>query len=524
MSFRQTLGNSFHRLGDILSLGYDASESMRQRKDLGWGRSQAIDEDKLISADLTRQLIRQRAADARRNDPIVAGVCDRLPTWIVGDSGILPQPRTSDKGWNKAASEWWIEVYSRACDFRGRSDLHDFQWLNVSLRPTHGGLYYQKIEDGTLRPIECERIRNPSDNKLAQRYTDGILSDPVTGRIKAYRVHVRDSFGGFMGPHPESDVPAEEMICAVRPPWRADQIREVPDLAPVIPALQDVHEMTSYALNTAKVQSAHIGFLKRISGMGLNTLPRSTTSPTTTQRQMFKMDWGDIMEGFPNEDFDMKASPTPNAQHIPFVKMHYAIIAAGLGFPYEFLTLDLAGLDFSRQKGMLLLVNHAVRPWKHWLIEKFLQPVWNWRIAMEMAPGRALSPAPVDAQGISEWAKVDWHPPEELWIDRQQAMQADIMEVQAAQATWSQAAKRRGYDFEKQLEQKADDIDLVNKIAAAHNLDPEDLLMAVIPGQVSETIKSNEDNQSEEAGTPPNDAKKEEDQRAGKPDKKTGVK
>jgi lambda family phage portal protein len=475
----------FYKIGDVFALGYDASESMRQRKDLGWGRSQARDEDSLVSADLTRQLIRQRAMDLRRNNPTVAGVCDRLPTWIISDTGILPQPRTSDSGWNKAAAQWWNEVYMPSCDSRGRSTMTGFQRLAISLRPTHGGLYFQKLDDGTVRPIECERIRNPTDAKEAKGYIDGVKVDPITGKTLAYRVHSRDMYGAFTLTHKEVDVPAEEIIPATTPAWRADMVREVADLAPMIPAFQDIHEMTSYTLNTAKVQSMYIAFLKKAGGMGLQSFARNTASPSATQRQTFKNDWGEILEGFPGDELEFKNSLIPNAQHVPFVKMHLALCAAGLGFPYEFLTLDLAGLDFSRQKGMLLLVNHAIRPWKGHLIRQTLQPWWNWRIAMEMGPGGALSPAPVDEQGISEWAKIDWHTPEELWIDRQESMQADILEVQAGQSTWTAAARRRGGDLERNLRQKAEDITLARKIAEEYELEEKDLLTAQIPGQTA---------------------------------------
>jgi capsid protein len=67
-------------------------------------------------------------------------------------------------------------------------------------------------------------------------------------------------------------------------------------------------------------------------------------------------------------------------------------------------------------------------------------------------------------------------------------MQADILEVQAGQSTWSKAAKRRGGDLESNLRQKAEDIKLIQEIATEYGVDEEELLKAQIPGQTRETI------------------------------------
>jgi lambda family phage portal protein len=486
------LSRAFHGLGNIVAGGYDGGESMRIRKDLGWNRSTPRDEDGLVG-DSTRTMLRQKAADLRRNNPVVAGVCDRLSLFTVGNTGIVPQCRTADKDWNKVVEDWWNYTYSPTCDSRCRLSLKDFQSMAVSLRPTHGGIYFQKLDDGSIRPIECERIQDPKDTKF-EGYTEGVKVDPVTGAVIAYRVHARDKDGTFTGPHADRDVLAENMIPVVRPAWRPDQVREIMDLAPIIPALQDIHEMNTYTLNTAKWQSKILAFLKKSGGAGLNLQARGST-PVVGSRQTFKFDWGEILEGHPGDDLDMKSSTTPNATHIPYVKLQYALCASALGFPYEFLTLDLSGLDFSRQKGMLLLVNFACRPWKQWLVDKFLCPLWNWRIAMAMDNGE-IPQAPL-VNNVSQWNKVSWQFPEEPWIDRQEALQADILEWQAGQGTMSKFSGRRGEDLEETLRRKAEDMKLAYEIEEEYDLPEGSLINTQIPGQADPAMNSKDDSEKE---------------------------
>jgi lambda family phage portal protein len=485
---RKAIGKLFLKWGEKMAMGYDAGDSNRMRKDLGWGRSTPRDEEGMVGSDRTRETMRQKGSDLRRNNPTVAGVCERLALFSVGATGIIPQARTKDGGWNKAAEQWFAE-WSMKCDSRGRATLYDFQNMAVSLRPTHGGMYFQKLDDGTIRPIECERIRQPQDVEKAKLFVDGVKTNQTTGQIKTFSVHSRDKDGSFSAKHDEADVDAENILRVIKAPWRPDQVREIPDLAPIIPALQDIHEMNSYTLNSAKWQSQILAFLKKQGGGGLNSLGRSST-PAPGARQTFKQQWGEILEGLPGDELEFKQSIIPNATHIPYVKLQLALCASALSMPYEFFTLDLSGLDFSRQKGMLLLVNYACRPWKRWLADTFLTPLWNWRIAMAMT--KDLKPAPTQ-KGISEWRNVEWQYPEEIWIDRQEQNQADILEWQMGQGTMSQFAGRRGQDLETLLRRKAQDMALAKQIETEFGIDPNTLINTQIPGQTPPGQTATED-------------------------------
>jgi lambda family phage portal protein len=476
---KRAIGKMLWKMGDALALGYDAGESSRVRRDLGWGRSTPRDEDRLVGDSL--ETIRLKAFDLRRNNAIVAGVSERLASFAVGHSGITPQCQTSDPGWNRASEQWWAD-WSARCDSRRRLSLYDLQWMAVASRPTHGGMYLELLEDGTIRPIECERIRNPRKPPKETSYSQGVSVDPQTGIVRAYLVHSRDKSGGFGGEHVERPVPAESMLPVVCRPWRLDQVREIPELAPVVPHLTDIHEMNTFALNTAKAQSGILGFLRKQSGMGLNAMPRGSSTATVGQRQTFKFEWGQVLEGFPGDDLEMKYSPTPGTTHIPYIQLQLGLCACALDVPYEFLTLDFSKANLSRMSGILLLVNKAMRNRQRWVTDSMLRPLWLWRIAMEMRPGGDLAPAPT-RDGVSEWGRVDWQPPEEPWVDRQEAQQSDVLEIQAALTTFSRASRRRGFDFEDTLRERAREEQLIDQVSAETGVDRARLVKMQIPGQ-----------------------------------------
>jgi hypothetical protein len=151
-------------------------------------------------------------------------------------------------------------------------------------------------------------------------------------------------------------------------------------------------------------------------------------------------------------------------------------------------------------RGILLMINNAMHPWSKWLADA-MQHWWTWRVGMEVRPGGALYPAPVDARGVSEWNRVAWQPPEELWLDRQESAQADMLEWQMGQNTMGRVAKRRGIgDHMDLLIEKAEEISGAGVIEDEFGLPRGTLINIQIPGQTKTDAESAEDAEDEAAG------------------------
>jgi capsid protein len=474
------------KIGGEFVAGWDAGETSRMRQDLGWDRRTPRDEESLVQ-DGTREMIRLKLSDMRRNNPIVAGVGLRMARFIVGAQGVCPQVKTADAGWNQAAEMFWTE-YGKNCDSRGRLNVRAIQAMAVSLRPIHGGIYLERLADGTVRPIECERIRQPSDGKRQKAFVDGVRVNRATGRIEEYCIHARDAAGTFGGKHDEVFRPSAVIMPFVAPSWRVDQVRELPDLAPIVPCLQDMGELLKYTINTAKSQSKQVGFLQKGSAGPSNAIPRGRMVDTASgKRQTWDLEWGEVLEGNPGDSLSMLVSPTPGANHMPYIDFWMKLCASAIDFPYEFLSLDFSKADWSRMRGVLLMINHALRPWQAWLADN-MSAWWNWRIGMECKKGGALYPCPVNAFGIPQFMRVEWQSPEELWLDRQETAQADIIEYGLGQTTLAKSAKRHGVgDLADNLRAKAKELSLAREIEIEHGLPEGSLIKAIIPGQQQAT-------------------------------------
>lgn len=190
---------------------------------------------------------------------------------------------------------------------------------------------------------------------------------------------------------------------------------------------------------------------------------------------------------------NLVGNETPGSNFDPFVEKCLRLIGAALGLPYEFVLLDFSQGSFSSSRAALLQTYRTFESWQQWLIQYFLQPVWNWRIAKAIKEG-ALRPAPLDARGISQWYQVQWQPPEFGWVDPQSEAQAHLLKITAGASSLTQWALRDGKDSEELLEEKGRDIANAARIAAAINAEQgtalswRDLITLGMPGQVTSNV------------------------------------
>ena len=467
----------------IFGRGYNAGDSDHVRKDLGWAKSVACDEDNMVGRDGTREKIVFKAIDLRRNGAD-NGVCDRIATFALGATGMRPQAVTRDDSWNTLAEDWWNYDYSPSCDSRGRIGMWQMQWQAVSLRPTMGGVYWRLRPDGTIQPVETERIRQPRSDASRENTVDGVKVDPSTGRIVGYYVHSRDKNGTFPADSDGVFVKAENIIPVIRPPWRPDQVREIADFSAICDRVQDLDEANKHTLNTMKTQSKILAFLENVTGGGMNSGMRGSTSNTVGERKRFTIDGLEIMHLNANEKMNLSASPTPSATHIPYMQMQSGLASAGIGYPYEFYTFDFSHCDFSRMIAVIALINNASGIWRAWLSES-LSKLWTWRVALAIRD-KDLPPAPMGKDGKSEWRLVDWQGPGDLVFDRQKDIQSDTLEFQMRQTSMSAVSRRRGKDYSDVLRQQARDWKLEERIAKEEGVESDILHpKAQIPGQTS---------------------------------------
>jgi len=433
--------------------GYEGAVDSRNRKKNALWRSLPFDEDRVVGQhDL--DVLRRECLDMRRNNAIVAGVVERFADHVVGPQGIMPQAKTEDPAWNEEAEAFWSE-WSKIADFRRRVNLRELQRLAVQSRLLMGDCGFVMIDNGQLQPVEAMRIADPARDK-PDSVVNGVRLTPE-GIPAAYYVHPRDK-NGVVDAARFDVVRADNFIFCSRP-MRIDQIRGIPELAPVLNAITDFGRLQENTLTKSVLDSMMAWAVKKHGGAGnlANLGPRGYSDDGGSGQKFERFEPNTVHYLEPDEDIQSLASNTPNPQYVAFCEMTLRIIASALCIPYEFLLLDFKGGSFSASRAALMTTYRTFSMWQNWLIESFLQRLWNWRIAKAIKRGE-LPPAPVDKRGYSTWYKVRWTTPRYDWIDPQAEAIGNIYNVALGVDSVSDVVATKGKDVEDVLMQKQKDL------------------------------------------------------------------
>ena len=441
---------------DVLASGeFDAARNLRQRDNAAMRRAWESTEDEALKP-IDRERMELNIRDVRRNLPVAFGLLNRFADGVVG-TGITPVPQTKDPGWNKAAAEFYAED-EKICDYRRRLHGWEMDRLTVKARMTSGGCLFIKLDSGQLQPVEMARIRTPESQKKNEGVTvfrgfrvnkQGMLMGVyVCDRKKGGRVDLQNA----------EYVRHEDMIFPSIVE-RFDQIAGLPTLSSIYTTLKDHGELQSATLFKAKLD-AFMGWAVysdedlQASNMG----PRDET-PTETNNNITvqKVDKGEVWYAGERDKIESLASKTPNPQYDKFNIGLLRMMAMAAGIPYEVMMMDMLRASFSGGHGLTMMANYTWGIWRKWLCLEKKQPHWNWRIGYAIKQ-KKLTPAPVDARGISEWYKVVWVPPQQMTWDPKGAATANRMRLEMGETSMSEIARARGTTSKAIFTEKADNI------------------------------------------------------------------
>lgn len=441
--------------------GYAGGNYSRRREDKAFRRSLPLDEDRL-SGTYGRAKMRLECLDLMRNNPLVAGIVDRFQDHVVG-GGIIPQAKTSNPEWNKEAEQFWSE-WSKVCDYRQRMNMREIQRAIIRARMATGDCGFVLLKNGQIQPVEAERIATPQSLYSDKQVVDGVVVRN-SGIKDAFWIGARDDSGNVSRENFEK-VYASDFIHCLRA-IRFDQVRGIPDLAPILNHVHDLGRLGEEVLNRAILDALHAWAVYSEEGPSKinQTGPRNVTPKTVEEGQRIEyFSGGQTYYMRPGEKVESLASATPNATLVPFIEHMLRTIGAAIGLPYEFLLLDFKGGSFSASRAALMTTYRTFQTNQTWLVDSFLQRAWNWRIAKAIKNGE-ISPAPVDARGVSEWYKVRWQFPRHDWIDPLKQVTADETDIRLGVSTWSSVAATRGRDAEDVFIEKAQDISDAIRVA-----------------------------------------------------------
>lgn len=442
----------------LIERGFDGAGT-GYRND-GW-RSTNADANAENAPALAR--MRNRARDLRRNNPYAERAITGIADNVVG-AGIVPRPVAKSERANKRLGELWNAwAETPACDADGLESLYGLQHKIVEAVVEAGECLVRRrrryASDGLPVPLQVQVLEPDflDETKDGQnggnRIIQGIEFDPL-GRRVAYWLY--DQHPGANNAWLSMDskrVPAEDVI-HVYLPKRPGQARGYTWLAPVMQRMRNFDEMEDAVIEQAKIAACFAAFVSKDEAVG-----GATKAPPLIERMQPAI----VQELAIGESITFGNPPTFNGYQ-PYAWQALHAIAVGLGVPYELITGDLKGVNFSSGRMGWLHFARRVDVWQwRMLIPQLCDGVWRWFMeAQALLPGAVL-----------EDARAEWVPPRRDMVDPKAETENVKERLRNGLITWPDALRELGVtDPVRHAEEIAGNNKLLDQLGLILDCDP----------------------------------------------------
>lgn len=399
----------------------------------------------------TAATIQRRAAYFARNNAHVTAAVNALVTNIVGP-GIKPSSQHPDPQTREALHALWAR-WTDQCDVDGFGDFYAMQALMVRQMVEAGESFARFVTTGPGEWLEVPfqiQVIHPAQVPLEtlsalveNRIRGGIEFDAAGRRIAYHVLPARPDdpmtpLAGLWNPVP---IAATDMVHLFNP-MEPGQLRGLSWLAPVLLAVHEVDQLQDAALVRAKLANLLCAALVDPSG-DAGDLQGEVDGGVLD----IGLEPGTILPLKPGTSLEF-FDPKESRHYSAFVKSHLQAIAAGLGVPYELLTGDLSGVNYSSIRAGLVEFRKRLEHWQHnVLVYRLCRPVWDRFIRTALLSGfidfRAYEANP------AAFHRVEWLPPKPVWVDPKKDAEAEILMVNAGFKSRAQVVTGLGYDPEQ---------------------------------------------------------------------------
>ena len=402
-----------------------------------------------------RNLIRARARDLERNNAVLSGAVLGIVNNVIG-LGIKPQAMcvsTSGKELtriNDKIEELWAEwTNAENCDITGHSDFYALQALFLRRMLVDG--------DGLIiRSTPADRARFP----LILQMVEGDMFAEQLTRDKDRYIYGGVEVNDYMQPlayhfvfdprtYEVTRVPAERVVHGFVK-FRAQQIRGVSALAPVMEPVRDIGQYIEYELKAARIAASLSGVIKSGTPQKIGRNMKVADSGDTSATQI---EPGTMLNLRPGEDALFAQPGRPNVAASQFTQLILRFVGVGLGLSYESVSRDVSQVNYSSAREAKLQDIKTYEAMQEFVIKKFCRPIYNaWLDAAVLGglvniPGYWNTPA--------KYRKCRWVKPGWKWVDPLKEASGTEKQLALGLTTLQEVCGAMGTDWQENLEQQA---------------------------------------------------------------------
>ena len=417
----------------------------------------------------TRQQIVRKSRYFEQNNAVMNRLGDLFESYTVG-SNFSVQPASSDPAWNLKAKKWW-DIWCRYPDIGSRQSFGTL--MSLASRgwffDGESFLLLTKGESGRprLQLIEPQQVSTPSGQESATDIFDGVRFDQRTGRALSYYVGQEQKQGELTDVRPISS----DAIVHIFEPQRANQLRGLPFVAPVINDLHDLDDLQKLEMESCKLASSVAQVVKTASGEVQATSLRSGVGGSTGSAQTYYENvFGSQVKVLKSGDeFEQFMSDRPSVNMRDYWRQLTEKVCAGVGIPYVLVfpesmqgTVYRGALDMS---AVWFRARHAV-------MASAARRIWEYVMEYAIRVDPSLQDSPDD------WYEVAIQAPRAPNVDVGRNSAAQLAELEAGVTTYDEVYGARGIDWRSALTAKAQQAKFIHELAEQYDIDVSEISRA----------------------------------------------
>ncbi|MDH1011994.1 phage portal protein [Pseudomonas nicosulfuronedens] len=400
------------------------------RRNDGW-RSTGADANADNGPALAR--LRNRARDLRRNNPYAERAVTGIADNVVG-AGIVPRPLGKSRANKKLVELWKAWAEETLCDADGLENFYGLQHKVMEAVPEGGEVLirrrWRKSSDNLPVPMQLQVLEadfldeEKNGTNGSNQIIQGIEFSPIGKREAYWLFDTHPGANNTWRAMESRRIPAKDVI-HVFLPKRPGQARGYTWFAPVMQRLRNFDEMEDAVMEQAKIAACFAAFV---------TKDDQSQGGRKSSPLVERVEPGIIQELAQGEDVTFGTPPTFNG-YDSYAWQGLHAISVGLGVPYELVTGDLKGVNFSSGRMGWLHFARRVDVWQwRMLIPQLCCGVWGW-----FMEAQALLP-----DGIREDVKAEWTPPRRDMVDPKSEIETVKQRLRNGLVTWPDALRELG--------------------------------------------------------------------------------
>lgn len=423
----------------------------------------------ILSADQeikgNMRLLRARARELSRNNPVAKSYLKLLTANVLGEKGIGYKAlvRNNDKSLNSAFNEkietaWEDWSKQGNCTVDKKLSLRAVENLILKNLATDGEVFVRKVlgfnnkHRFAIQLFDADQVDHLFSRFASKQENEirmGIEVDQW-GAPVAYHVnlkHPSDMGGSLL----RERIPADQIL-HLYDPERINQTRGITWFHPCMVELRMLGGYVEAELVAARTGAAKMGFLTY-------TDASSFTEPNPDAKYRIEAQPGVIETLPPGMDFKPWSPDHPSSAFEMFIKAMLRFIASSMGVSYNALAADLQGVNYSSMRSGLLIERDQWRMLQSLLKEQLLQPIFESWMSMALLSAALV----LDSRDPSRFCAGKWEPRGWMWVDPLKDVQATILGIGAGLTSRDAAISEQGGDVQEVFEALAEEKKLADE-------------------------------------------------------------